>query len=341
MMRNILMSTGLTEAGYRGRSSLLPLLIAMTLFLFCGKNDSRIDDNNSASSLIPPSVATRIVSLAPNATEILYALGLGDKVCGVTRFCNYPPEVAQKEKIGVQADHSYEAVARLKPDLAVILKEQRGMTAFFDRYAIRYVTIGSDSVDEILESIQAVADACSISDRGKDIVNDLRERMGLGTADIKEITGQAGNDDMANGVSTDTHKAVNNDKPKILLCVSRDGIGTGTVGKCFVAGVAAFYDQLIDASGGINAMKGVKQAYPAITAEAVIRMAPDVIIDISMSYSDNRRQLQENCDDWRSLDNVPAVKDNRVYCMAGDYLTIPGPRVWMIIEDFKNVVRQR
>jgi iron complex transport system substrate-binding protein len=295
------------------------LLIALPLFLSCGKNESRIN-NSPASQSAPPPAATRIVSFAPSITEILYELGLGDRVCGVTRFCKYPPEAAQKEKIGGQADRNYEAVVRLKPDLAVILKEQRDMAAFFDKYAIRYVTVGSDSVDDILESIQAVADACSVTEKGKTIVDDLRGRMGLTVADADKSL---------------------NDRPKVLLCVSRDGIGTGAAGKCFVAGAAAFYDQLIDAAGGINVMKGVKQAYPAITAEAVITMAPDVIIDISMSYGDNHQQRQKNCDDWRALKSVPAVKNDRIRCMAGDYLTIPGPRIGLILEDFKDAVRQR
>ena len=277
----------------------------------CGKNNS---ETTTTMAITPPPV-TRIVSLAPSITEILYELGLGDRVCGVTQFCRYPPEAARKEKIGGQADRNYEAVARLKPDLAIILKEQRDMIAFFDQYSIRYIVVGSDSVDEILESIQSVANACSVADRGRIIVKDLRKRMEL--------------------------EYINRNKPKVLLCVSRDGIGSGAIGKCFVAGATSFYDQLIDAAGGVNVMKNVKQAYPTITAEAVIRLVPDVIIDLSMSYTDSHQQPQKSCDDWMALKNVPALKTGRVRCLYGDYLTIPGPRIGLILEDFKNVLPQR
>ncbi len=310
------------------------LLIALIPFLSCGKNKSDIGDNGSISARSPSTISasiTRIVSFAPNITEILYELGLEDKVCGVTQFCKYPPEAAQKEKIGQQADRNYEAVVRLKPDLAVILKEQRDMIAFFDKYSIRYVVVGSDSVDEILESIQSVADACSVGDRGKIIADDLRRRMGSVSINI----------DGDSAVGTNEIINMNNsvNKTKVLLCVSRDGMGDGAIGKCFVAGAVSFYDQLIDAAGGINVMKGVKQAYPTVTAEAIIRLAPDVIIDISMSYIDNNRQLQKSCDDWKSLKSVPAVANNRIYCLSGDYLSIPGPRIGLILEDFKNAVR--
>jgi iron complex transport system substrate-binding protein len=293
-----------------------PLLITLMLFKSCGKNNLEA----TASSLSTPLPVTRIVSFAPSVTEILYELGLGDKVCGVTQFCKYPPEAAQKEKIGGQTDRNYEAVVRLKPDLAVILKEQRDMIAFFDKYSIRHITVGSDSVDEILESIQSVANACSVADRGRIVVGDLRKRMEL--------------------VSTSVN-GDGNDKPKVLLCVSRDGIASGLIGKCFVAGAASFYDQLIDAAGGVNVMNGVKQAYPTITAEAVVRLAPDVIIDLSMSHTDNQQQQQKICGDWMALKSVPAVKTGSVRCLYGDYLAIPGPRVVLILEDIKNALHKR
>ena len=304
-------------------------LIALTLFASCGKNNSE----TAPSSTAPP--VTCIVSFAPSITEILYELGLGDKVCGVTRFCKYPPEAAQKEKIGGQVDRNYEAIVRLKPDLAIILKEQRDVIGFLDKYSIRCITVGSGSVEEILESIQAVADACSVSDRGKIIVENLRERIGV----VKAVNN---NGKIINAVETIVmDNAVNGDRPKVLLCVSRDGVGTGAIGESFVAGAASFYDRLIYAAGGVNAMNGVKQAYPAITAEAVIRLAPDVIIDLSVSHTGNPRQSQEFCGDWAALKSVPAVKTGMVRCLSGDYLTIPGPRIGLILEDFKNVLRQR
>jgi iron complex transport system substrate-binding protein len=314
------------------------VLIALTLFMSCGKSKPETTFSVAAA----PRPVARIVSFAPSVTEILYELGLGDKVCGVTLFCKYPPEAAQKEKIGGQADNNYEAVVRLRPDLAVILKEQRGMIDFFDRYNIRYIAVGSDSVDEILESIQSIADACSVAVKGKTVVEDLRRRMNMVCID-KTVNSDSVVD---NGKSVDTDnalytgKGIDSNNPRVLLCVSRDEIGTGAIGKSFVAGAASFYDQLISAAGGVNVMSGVKQAYPAITAEAVIRLAPDVIIELSMSYAD-KRQEQKICDDWKALKTVPAVKTGRIYCLSGDYLTIPGPRIALILEDFKNVLHTR
>jgi len=307
------------------------LLIVLTLFTSCGKNNYE----TSAALSAAPRPAARIISFAPSITEMLYELGLGDRVCGVTQFCKYPPEAARKEKVGGQIDHNYEAVVRLKPDLAVILKEQSDMIAFFDRYSIRYAVVGSDSVEEILESIQSVANACSVSDRGGVVVENLRKRMGM----VKVVNN---NIKIINTVKTVViDNSVNNDKPRVLLCVSRDGTGTGAIGKCFVAGAISFYDQLIDAAGGVNVMSGVRQAYPSITAEAVIRLAPDVIIELSMSYVDDQQKQQKNCDDWKSLKSVPAVRAGRIYCLSGDYLTIPGPRIGLILEDFKNALCQR
>ncbi|MDR2591378.1 MAG: ABC transporter substrate-binding protein [Chitinispirillales bacterium] len=318
------------------------VLIALTLFMSCGKSKPETTFSVAAT----PQPVTRIVSFAPSITEILYELGLGDRVCGVTQFCKYPPEAAQKEKIGWQAGNNYEAVVRLRPDLAVILKEQRGMTAFFDQYNIRYIAVGSDSVDEILESIQSIADACSVAVKGKTVVEDLRRRISPMLKD-SGLLRYARNDGHCEERSDEAiqgfdfnDSCINKDSPRVLLCVSRDEIGTGAIGKSFVAGANSFYDQLISAAGGVNAMGGVKQEYPAITAEAVIRLAPDVIIELSMSYAD-KQQERKNCDDWKALKTVPAVKTGRIYCLSGDYLTIPGPRIALILEDFKDVLHKR
>lgn len=273
----------------------------------CGKNSSA-DGGASLSITQPPQ---KIISFAPNITEILYSLGLGENIAGVTQFCNYPPEAAQKNRIGGLASYNYEMILRIRPDLAVILKEERDLVAFFDKYSINYITVGSDSIDEIIESIQVIAKASLVGERGDSLARALRRQLEPAP------------------VST------NADRPKVLLCVGRDNIGGGTVGKCFAAGASSFYNQLIEAAGGINVLADVRQAYPAITAEAIIRLNPGIIIDISSAYSSHNQQTA--CGDWESLKNLSSVKNMETHCLSGDYLTIPGPRFVLILEEFRRI----
>jgi iron complex transport system substrate-binding protein len=265
-------------------------------------------------SLLTVSSPAKIISFAPNITEILYSLGLNENIAGVTQFCNYPPEAARKNRIGGFASFNYEMILRLKPDLAIILKEERELAAFFEKYSIRYITVGSDSVDEIIESIETIAKICLVEDRGGALVQKLRSAL----------------------ESTPVMPADKN-RPKVLLCVGRDNIGGGAAGKCFGAGASSFYNQLIEAAGGMNILADIKQAYPAISAEAVIRLNPDIIIDISSAYSDHNQQTA--CDDWKALKTVSAVKTERTHCLSGDYLTIPGPRFVLILDEFRRVVK--
>jgi iron complex transport system substrate-binding protein len=286
----------------------LPLLL-LVYFAFVKENP---ENPNWLSPLAPE----RVISFVPSATEILYELGLGDRVVGVTQFCNYPPDAARKEKVGSHTDPNYEAILRLKPDLMVILKEERELTPFLDKYGIRYVTIGSDSVEEIIESVRLVAAACGVGEGRDSLAQILRNKL-----------------------DTQLVATNNNDKPKVLLCVSRDNVGSGAVNKCFVAGASSFYNQLIESAGGVNALKDVSQAYPSISAESVVRLDPDIIIDISSSHIISNQQ-EATCGDWDIFKSVAAVKTKNVRCLSGDYLTIPGPRFVLILDDLKIIFSQ-
>jgi iron complex transport system substrate-binding protein len=255
---------------------------------------------------------------------MLYELGQGENIAGVTRFCDYPPEAALKEKIGGYANHNYEMILRLKPDLAVIIREQRDIAAFLDKYKIRYVAVGSESVEEIIESVRAIAGACFVAGAGDSLARHFRRRISAGAVSGGPRSDSAGAS--APGAAG---------RPKVLLCVNRDGIGSGAVGGCYAAGASSFYNQLIELAGGANALGGVPQAYPARGAEAVIRLDPDIIVDISSAHSENQRQ--SDCGDWQAFKTVSAVRRGRVHCLKGGHLMRPGPRFVLILDDFRSI----
>jgi iron complex transport system substrate-binding protein len=307
------------------------MLFTVLIYVACGKK-APVDDGPPP----PPPPPTRIVSFAPNITEILYALGLGDKVVGVTRFCSYPPEAAQKEKIGGHTDRNYEMIVRLQPDLAVILKEDRESVPFLLRYGIRYATVGSGSVDDIIESIQTVAEACAVPESGDSLVlairSQLSERVGIDRKlALLPESGEAAYDHPDELAETN--------RPKVLICVGRDDIGSGAVGKCFAAGASSFYNALIDLAGGTNVMSDVYQAYPSISAEAILRLDPDVIIDLSANAAEGDPPQRPVCGDWQAFKTVSAVKNKRVRCPTGDYLTVPGPRFMLIVDEFQKLFK--
>ncbi|MDR0307324.1 MAG: helical backbone metal receptor [Chitinispirillales bacterium] len=264
------------------------------------------------SSLFNGDSSLRIISFAPSVTEILYELGLGENVCGVTQFCKYPETAAQKSKVGGYTDPNYEAVLRLRPNLVILLKGNPVLPQFLDKHLIPHISVGNDSVDEIIESVLTIASKCDAAEKGASLASRLRLQL--------------------------ESEPANNRKPQVLLCVGRDNIASGSVNKCFAAGTASFYNQIIEAAGGVNVISGISQSYPSIGAEAILRFNPDIVIDISAAYINNAA-LEENsiCKDWEVYKTVLAVKSGEVHCLFGDYLTVPGPRVALIAERFRSI----
>jgi iron complex transport system substrate-binding protein len=265
-----------------------------------------------APVMLPTRPPERIISFAPSITEILYELGQGTRIVGVTQFCKFPPEAAEKSRVGGHVDYNYEMLLRLRPDFVIILKEQEELAAFLRTRSIRHAAVGSDSVEEILASIQLIARGCFVRQKGEALAQNLRQVM----ADTLALPPLE-------------------NRPNVLLCVYRDELGSGAVSKCVAAGASSFYNQLIEAAGGVNVLRDTRQAYPSIGAEAIIRLDPDIIIDISAAYSKDPKPAI--CGDWSAFTGVLAVQTESVHCLFGDYLTIPGPRFVRILDDFRNI----
>jgi iron complex transport system substrate-binding protein len=122
----------------------------------------------------------------------------------------------------------------------------------------------------------------------------------------------------------------------VFFCAGRDAPGSGHICKLFAAGAKTFYTDLLRTAGCVNACADTHFVYPEISAEGIARMAPDIVIDVMPSVSpvSNERAIA----DWNSIPLLPAVRAKCVYCLTGDYVTIPGPRIALLYRDIKNIV---
>ena len=259
-----------------------------------------------------PTTPKRIISLAPSITETLFALGLGDKVVGVTQYCKYPPQAEKLPKIGGYVDPNFELILSLKPDLVVLLKEHSSITDFLKKNGICYRVIDNENLDAILQSFRTI---------GK-----LFGKVSEADTLIRSI-----NDEMADTVPKP-------DRPRILLCIGRDNPGLGAIARVYVAGPKSFYSQLINHAGGVSAYADSLFTYPTFSCEGVIRLAPDIIIDLMASVAG--LQQRKVRDDWKALSMVPAVKNGLVFCPSEDFMTIPGPRIGLILRQIKKAVSE-
>jgi len=257
----------------------------------------------------------RIVSLAPSITETLYALGLGDRVVGVTRYCDYPPEAQTKKKVGDYYRPNYESIVALKPDLVIILAEHQEARDALCGLRLNVLSVDHKNVAGILESITTIGAACGREQQARQLRAGIEGR-------IDRVRRRAAG-----------HPA----RPRVMICISRT-FGGSSLTKVCIAGQDGFYNEMLRLAGGVNVYEGKLVKFPEISVEGILALNPDVIIDIDPPAGDDRAKKDAILAQWQTLSTVRAVAGGRVYVLGGDYVMRPGPRFVRILEDIAGVL---
>ncbi len=267
----------------------------------------------------PPPMADgppqRIVSMAPALTETVFALGLGDRLVGVTRYCDFPAEALELPRIGGYLDPDWEALVALEPDLVLLMQDHREIQPRLEGLGLRTLLVEQGDVDGILASFEAVADACGVPERGLALASRVRERLDAVAA------------------ATSGHA-----RPSTLVVVERE-LAAGPVRSVWVAGPGTFYDDLLGLAGAVNAWKGPAAAlYPEVSREGLYALDPDVILDVVTELE--RRGLDPALvpAGWRGVAELRAVREGHVHVLAADYMVIPGPRIADAVEAVARAV---
>ncbi|MGA1839402.1 MAG: ABC transporter substrate-binding protein [bacterium] len=276
--------------------------------LFPSKNSKKVVKDHRGKEY------SRIISLAPSITEVLFALGLGDRVAGVTNFCDYPVETKFKEKVGGYYDTSYETILSLEPDLVIMLPEHETQKNYLDRLGVPILVVDQRDTRGIMKSFITIGRACGKEIRARQILKDIITRMDL----IKD-------------------KTMGLPRPKVLICVGRT-MGSETLEDIFITGRKGFYNEIITLAGGINAYEGHEIRYPTLTGEGITRLNPDVIIEIIPDLLDRGLDEEKVKNEWGLLPGLNAVKNNRIYIFGKDYVATPGPRFILILEQMARAI---
>lgn len=252
----------------------------------------------------PQEIPARIVSTSPSITETLFALGLGDRVVGVSTYCRYPPAVAALPKVGTFLKPDAETIARLKPDLVFVHKGPNNVLTQLGTLGIKTAVVDRGSLPSVFATIRQISTAANVADRGERLVSDLN----------------AGLDRVKASVAGRTPR-------KVLIIVGRR---TGTLTDIIAVGPGSYLHGIATIAGGSNVLASTTLEYPRISMETVISLAPDVIVDVgemgeSPADSDRRRQITEGL--WRSRTLVKAVRDGGVHAVHDEAFVVPGPRI--------------
>lgn len=254
-------------------------------------------------------VPQRIVSLAPSNTEILFALGLGDRVVGVTEYCDYPAAAKDKAVIGGFSTVDLERVVALSPDLILATSmheadvlpalENRGLTVF---------ALAPATLDEVLESIILVGEVTGKVEEAAGLVNDMKRRMSVVTAKTEGLSPEQ--------------------RPRVFFITWHDPLMT--------PGSETRHDELIQMAGGINIARDLT-GYADISLEAVIEANPEVMI-AGVGMGDGEALPAQFIRTEPRLGNTDARRNGRIYEIDTDLEGRPGPRIVDALEAFARFI---
>lgn len=236
----------------------------------------------------------RIVSLTPNTTEALFAIGAGERLVGRSRFCDYPPEVRALPAVGGYVDPSFEAILALEPDLVTGARgpagssiaerlEQRGIATWFPI---------TESIAGIEEMIRGLGQRTGRGAQADELVQRIRSRL----AAIRTATGPR-------------------PRPRVLLVFGLAPI--------VAAGPGSFPDEMLALAGADNAIRQGTR-YPLLGMETVLGFAPDVVIDAAVAEGHGQDRIRPDSPGWSALE---AVRKGRVIAIDDNSVLRPGPRV--------------
>jgi len=287
---------------------LLSILLGAWLALGCLLFPSRRADAVSDAS--PATAPLRIVSAAPNVTEILFALGLDEQIAGVTQGSNYPPAAAQKPTVGTFWQPNIETVIATRPDLVVLLTfpQQQSLADRLGRLGVRCLTLEIWTVDDLFDAIASLGGATGKEQAAQRLVADIKIR-------IEQLQ----------------TRLAGKKRTKVLWVVQREPLR--------VAGRNTFVNELIELAGGENAIGPTLHKYPPIGGEQVLACGAEVIIEPAMMPGLIESQRTQALAYWQRFANVPAVADGRIHVIDGDIVSRLGPRLYEAVETIAKCLR--
>jgi iron complex transport system substrate-binding protein len=247
----------------------------------------------------------RLVSLAPSITETLYAIGLADRVVGVTEFCDYPPEARNKPKVGY-SNPNLETIVALQPDLVLAPRDfiRPDVLGKLEQLKIPTFVVEAKTVEDIASQIQLIGRMLDRSEVANPIAMELRRRL----TELKRRTEMLA-------------------RPRVLYVLNSQPLIT--------VGPGSFIHQLIEIAGGANVAAGAASPYPRLSIEAVLKEDPQLII-FPVGASEGIPQGEQEL--WRRWKTITAVKTDAFHHIASDLLNRPGPRIVLGLEKLAEII---
>jgi iron complex transport system substrate-binding protein len=257
-----------------------------------------------------PGPPARVVTMAPNLTEIVFALGAGKRLVAVSDYSEHPPEARALPRLGGFLNPDVEQVLARRPDLVILRDYSAALEEKLAAFQVPVLRVRDEGIADILKAIRAVGKALGEERRGEALAGSIE----------RELDAYRKRPEPAR-------------RPRVLLVAGRS---PGTLQDLYAPGAGTFLDDLIRLAGGANLFGDSRIPYPKVSKEEVISRDPEVIIEpvTATSYAGSPPDPA----DWQALGGVSAVRHGRVRILAGDHLLIPGPRLVEALRDIERAI---
>ena len=256
------------------------------------------DDPGHTGSTAP---AQRIVSLIPAVTEMLFAIGDGQRIVGVTNYDHHPAEVSRLVRVGGLLDPDVERILSLRPDLVVLYNTQVELKQRLDRAGIDYYSYEHRALPDVTTTLRTIG-----------------ARIGSAARANSAAAGIEG------AIAAIRKSLIGLPRPRTLLVFERDRSSLRNV---YASGGYGFLHDMLEAAGGANVFADVTRQSVEVSTEMMLARKPDVVIELWYGDLGKDLDLSRQAQAWNVLGAVPAVRNRRVYELAGDEFVVPGPRV--------------
>ena len=240
----------------------------------------------------------RIICFNPAAVEVIFKIGAGDKVIGVSSFCDYLKIAGDKERVGESINPDFEKISKLSPDMIIVMGRSRKIRDYCKVKGYKFLSVNMRTVDELYRDIKMLGEKLDCRESANSLAETMQQQMDLirsKTAALK--------------------------KEKVFLCLYRP---QGQLSGLTTVGGDTMLDELIEIAGGVNIFGDVKIGYPKVSKETILKRQPDIIIEPVTVKSFSPQHKQQALQDWSKMDKLPAVKNGRVYFPDADLLLRPG-----------------
>lgn len=256
----------------------------------------------------------RIISLIPAITEMLFALGAGDRVVAVGSFDRFPPQVEKLPRVGALLDPDLERILSLRPDLVAVYGSQTDLRQQLERAGIPTFVYSHGGLAGISSAILDLGTRIGVAQRARQLTDDIDRRL-------RAVKAQ-----MPSGPA-----------PRTLVVMGRDSLALRGI---YASGGHGFIHDMLTAAGGVNVFADLQQEAVQATTELIIARRPEVIIELRAEPLPKEQEARERAV-WNSLGSVPAVRNNRVHIVSDRRTVIPGPRVAEGVELLTRVLHRQ